>query len=126
MIKIALFALVALVIIVVLRQYHPEYALLAATLSGAGILIFLVSQLAQPLCSLTEMLWNYGVSKEHTSYILKSLGICVITKFSTELCNDFGQTSLGTKVEMAGKITLLIISLPILQNILEVGLSLLR
>lgn len=126
MIKIALFALVALVIIVVLRQYHPEYALLAATLSGAGILIFLVSQLAQPLFSLTEMLWNYGVSKEHTSYILKSLGICVITKFSTELCNDFGQTSLGTKVEMAGKITLLIISLPILQNILEVGLSLLR
>ncbi len=126
MIKIALFALVALVIIVVLRQYHPEYALLAATLSGAGILIFLVSQLAKPLFSLTEMLWNYGVSKEHTSYILKSLGICVITKFSTELCNDFGQTSLGTKVEMAGKITLLIISLPILQNILEVGLSLLR
>jgi hypothetical protein len=41
------------------------------------------------------------------------------------LCADFGQTSLGEKVQMAGKVALLVLSLPILQNILEVGLSLL-
>lgn len=125
MIKIALFTLIALVVIIVLRQYHPEYALLTATLAGGIILIFLITELANPLFALTDMLKEYGVSGGHTSYILKSLGICIITKFSVDLCNDFGQTSLGSKVEMAGKITLLVLSLPILQNILEVGLSLL-
>lgn len=125
MIKIALFALIALVVVIVLRQYHPEYALLTATVSGGIILIFLLAKLTEPIFALTDLLSEYGVSKGHISYILKSLGICIITKFSADLCNDFGQTSLGSKVEMAGKVTLLILSLPILKNILGVGLSLL-
>ncbi len=125
MIKIAIFALVALVIIVVLRQYHPEYALIATVTAGGIILIFLVYQLAAPLFTLIKMLNSYGVSEGLTSYILKALGICIITNFSVGLCSDFGQSSLAAKVEMAGKIAILIISLPILENILEVGLSLL-
>lgn len=125
MIKIALFALVSLIIIVVLRQYHPEYALLTAVISGGLILIFLSLELASPLFTLIKMLNSYGVSNGLTSYILKALGICILTNFSVGLCTDFGQTSLAAKVEMAGKVAILILSLPILQNILEVGLSLL-
>lgn len=125
MIKIALFALISLIIIVVLRQYHPEYALLTAVISGGLILIFLSLELASPLFTLIKMLNSYGVSNGLTSYILKALGICILTNFSVGLCTDFGQTSLAAKVEMAGKVAILILSLPILQNILEVGLSLL-
>ena len=125
MIKIALFALVSLIIIVVLRQYHPEYALLTAVISGGLILIFLSLELASPLFTLIKMLNSYGVSNGLTSYILKALGICILTNFSVGICTDFGQTSLAAKVEMAGKVAILILSLPILQNILEVGLSLL-
>ena len=125
MIKIALFALVSLIIIVVLRQYHPEYALLTAVISGGLILIFLSLELASPLFTLIKMLNSYGVSNGLTSYILKALGICILTNFSVGLCTDFGQTSLAAKVEMAGKVAILILSLPILQNILEIGLSLL-
>jgi len=125
MIKIALFALVVLVVIVLLRQYHPEYALMAALVGGGIILIFISVQLAEPLFTLLKMLASYGAPEELTGYILKALGICIITKFSADMCSDFGQTSLAGKVEMAGKIALLLLSLPILQNILEVGLSLL-
>lgn len=125
MIKIALFALVALVAIVILRQYHPEYALLTTVLAGGIIFGVLTLNITESIFDLIKMLESYGVSRGLTSYILKALGICIITKFSTDLCNDFGQTSLGGKVEMAGKISLLALSLPILKNILEVGLSLL-
>ena len=125
MIKVAIFAIVALIVIVVLRQYHPEYALIATVASGGIILIFLVYKLASPLVSLFEMLNSYGVDDGLTSYILKTLGICIITNFSVGICTDFGQTSLAAKVEMAGKAAIFILSLPILKNILEVGLSLL-
>lgn len=125
MIKISLFALVALIIIVVLRQYHPEYALIATVAAGGIILISLVYQLTTPLFALIKTLNSYGVSEGLTGYILKALGICIITNFSVGLCTDFGQTSLAAKVEMAGKVAILIISLPVLENILEVGLSLL-
>ena len=125
MVKIALFALVALVVIVVLRQYHPEYALLVAVTAGGILLVFLALELASPIFTLIKLLEEYGSPQTLTGYILKALGICIITRFSADLCTDFGQTSLATKVEMAGKITLLLLSIPILQSILEVGLSLL-
>lgn len=125
MVKVAVFALVALIIIVILRQYHPEYALIATVVSGGIILIFLVYELASPLVSLLKILSSYGVSDGLTGYILKALGICIITNFSVGICTDFGQTSLAAKVEMAGKVAIFILSLPILENILEVGLSLL-
>lgn len=123
MIKVALFALAALIIIVILRQYHPEYALIAAVTAGGIILVFIIAELVSPLFALTETLKTYGAPESLITYVLKALGICIITKFATDLCSDFGQTSLAGKVEMAGKITLLLLSLPILQNILEVGLS---
>lgn len=125
MIKIALFSLVALVAIIVLRKYHPEYALITAVATGAIILIFLAAQILSPLSELIEALNSYGVERGLTSYVIKALGICIITNFSVGLCDDFGQSSLAEKVEMAGKATLLVLSMPILQNILEVGLSLL-
>lgn len=125
MIKIAVFAIVSLLVIVLLRKHHPEYALIAAVASGGIILIFIGLQLATPLFSLLEMLDAYGTPKELKTYILKALGICIITKFAADLSTDFGQSSLAGKVEMAGKIALLLLSLPILKNILEVGLSLL-
>ena len=125
MIKIALFALITLIIIVILRQYHPEYSLLAAVISGGIILIFLVVELANPILTLLKILNSYGVNSQLTEYVLKSLGICIITNFSVGICTDFGQTSLAAKVEMAGKVAIFILSLPILENILEVGLSLL-
>lgn len=125
MIKIALFALVALITIIILRQHHPEFALLTAVASGGIILTFLGYELISPIFELLKTLRSYGVSNDLISYILKALGICIIANFSVSLCNDFGQTSLAAKVEMAGKVALLILSLPILQNILEVGLSLL-
>lgn len=125
MIKIVAFVLITLILVFFLRQYRPEYSLIAAVTAGGIILIFLLLQLANPLLELFKLLNSYGVDSELTSYLLKALGICITTKFATELCSDFGQSSLSGKVEMAGKISLLIISLPIIKSILNTGLSLL-
>ena len=125
MVKFVLFALVTLIVIVILRSYHPEYALLVAIASGGILLIFIALELYKPLGDLINTLNSYGVDGGLTEYIIKALGLCIITNFSVGLCADFGQTSLGEKVQMAGKVALLVLSLPILQNILEVGLSLL-
>lgn len=125
MIKITIFTLIALILVLFLRQYRPEYSLIAAVAAGAIIIIFLLLEVANPLLELFGLLTSYGIEKELTAYLLKALGICIITKFATELCLDFGQSSLSGKVEMAGKVSILIISLPIIKSILNAGLSLL-
>lgn len=125
MVKFALFALVALVVILMLKQYHPEYALITAICSGGILLIFILLELLEPLRTLLDTLTSYGVERGLCDYVIKAAGICIATNFSVGLCADFGQSSLAEKVQMTGKVALLILSLPILQNILEVGFSLL-
>ena len=58
--------------------------------------------------------------------VLKSLGICYITSFSADMCKDFGQTSLAGKIELAGKIAVVVISIPLINEILNSALELIE
>lgn len=125
MIKITVFCLTALIIVVFLRQIKPEYSLIATVTAGATVLIYLAVELYSPLTEILNKLNSYGISNNLTSYILKALGICLITKFGAELCTDFGQSSLAGKVELAGKTAVFILSVPLIEEILNTGINLL-
>ncbi len=116
--------LVSLTLILLLRESHPAYAMLTAAVTGAIVLITLLQAAYDPVAYWFSKLTAYGVKSEFVTYLLKAFGLCYITKFAAELCQDFGQTSLSSKVELAGRVALFLLSLPLLQQILEVGLSL--
>lgn len=125
MIKIIIFCLTALILVVFLRQIKPEYSLIATVTAGAAVLIYLAVELYTPLLKILDRLNSYGISNSLTAYILKAMGICLITKFGAELCTDFGQSSLASKVELAGKTAVFILSLPLIEEILNTGINLL-
>lgn len=124
MFRIAIFAIVCLIFILFLKSYRSEYAILAAAVAGGMILLFAIKEIYTPLNDLLQTLESYGVKKELTVYLLKTVGICFLTKFSSELCADFGQTSLCSKVELAGRCAIFILSIPFIKGILNTGLSL--
>ena len=62
---------------------------------------------------------NSGIKAEYMEIMLKSLGICYLTQFSSDICTDFGQTSLASKIELCGKLTLSALSIPLLISIVE-------
>lgn len=125
MVAIFAFALVSLLICLVLRQSHPAYALLVVAVAGIILLVRVLTVLYSPLQELLGFLQEYGLKSEMISYLLKSLGICYLTKFAGDLCADFGQTSLAGKVELTGRVMLFALSVPMIRQILEWGLSLL-
>ena len=51
--------------------------------------------------------------------ILKVLAVAYITDFTAQLCRDAGEASIGSKVELAGKIIIFYLAMPILTAILE-------
>lgn len=124
MIKTVIFVLIALVLIIFLKEYRSEFAVILAAVVGAVILIVTVIEIYKPIESLFSVLEENGVNSAFTEYLLKTVGICYITGFSSDLCSDFGQTSLANKVELAGRAAIFILSLPIIENVLNMGLSL--
>ena len=112
------FAIVAAVLCILLRQYKPEYALLVSVAAGAVILAMLISDL-QTVFDEINMLANSGIiQQEYINLLLKAMGICFVTQIASDVCKDAGESAISSKLEIAGKITVLSISLPLFRQVL--------
>lgn len=112
-------ALLSAITIALVRQYKPELALPLAVASGALLLVASLKSFLPVFTSLKELAENSGIKAEYFKIMLKALGICYITQFASEVCVDFGQTSLGSKIELCGKLALAAISLPLVISLIK-------
>ncbi len=124
MFKVIAFSLITLFLVLILRNHSSGYALLLSVLAGSLALIFITGEIYPHLKELQDRLSDFGVNSYLTKYLFKVFGICYITRFAAELCEDFGQTSLSGKIDFAGRATVLILSLPLLSSVLEIATSL--
>lgn len=104
---------------VLLKRYQPEYALAAILFGGAVILFFLVSDIGEILDTLSELISAGGVSPENTALIFKALGVGYVTQFASEICSDCGEKGISSKVELAGRLTVVGLCLPVVSAFLE-------
>ncbi|MBD5117247.1 MAG: stage III sporulation protein AD [Ruminococcaceae bacterium] len=117
---IASVALIAAVLSIVLKQYKPEYSLFISI--AAGILIFLsVIAVIEPIISfigeLTDMAGLEGIYGE---VLIKALAICYITQLACDCCKDAGENAIAGKLQIAGKIAVLLIALPMFKSLVEI------
>lgn len=62
---------------------------------------------------------NAHVNMVYVETILKIIGIAYIAEFGAQITKDAGQGSLASKIELAGKILILALAIPILTVIIE-------
>lgn len=116
---IAALALISAILAVILHQYKPEYAMLLSAAAGCGILLLLLSALAPAIEQLQTIMGRAGLSMAYFKILLKGLGVCYLSQFAGDLCRDAGQTSLAGKVELAGKISVVLLALPVAMDMME-------
>ena len=110
-------------IILLLKQYKPEYAMLAAAAASGTLLIYLLSFVFPAVEEIQNILSGVNVNNEHFTLVLKSVGICYVAQFAADICRDFGQTSVASKIELAGKIAVVTLSLPLIKEIMQITLQ---
>ena len=112
-------ALITAFIVIFINQYRPEFSSLTIT-AASVIILTIVAKNALPLINeYFGVAKNSGISSELFTIIIKCVGISYMTAFTSDLCKDFGQNSLCSKVEMAGKISVIIIASPLIIKIIE-------
>lgn len=65
-----------------------------------------------------------NVNMVYLETILKIIGIAYIAEFASQITKDAGQGSLSSKIELAGKIIILAMAIPILTVMIETILNL--
>lgn len=111
------------VVVLVLRQYKPEYAIAVVIISSVVILMLLIRQTLPIFDVVRDLMNKANFSLEHIEILIKCLGICYVTKFAGDICLDCGQSSLASKVDLAGKIAILVVSIPLFVTLIDIASS---
>lgn len=111
--------IVAAVIIIVLRVQKPEIAVLASIVTGIVIFMLLASKLSAVIDLLQSYANKADIKPVYFNTILKITGIAYITEFGAEVCKDAGESSIASKVELAGRVTIIILAVPIITSLLD-------
>lgn len=112
--------LVGMVFSVLLRQYKPEYAIFVSLAVGILIIWKLCEQLFPIFEQMEKMMSGANLSVEYIGILVKSLGICYLTQLASDACRDAGETAISSKVELAGKVTVLSLGMPLFGKLLEI------
>jgi stage III sporulation protein AD len=112
--------IVAAALAVVLRQHRPEFALLLSLAAGIFILLRLIGFLTPVVDELRGLLSSSALPGEYMTILVKALGICFLTQIAADACKDAGETAIAAKVELAGKISVLAVSLPLFREVMVV------
>lgn len=118
-IKIIGIGLTALIIVIILKQYKPEFALYVSILAGAFILILSLSQISGVINLLKSLASKANINSEFLGIILKITGIAILTEFAVSICKDSGESAIANKIDIGGKVMIITISIPIISSLLE-------
>lgn len=118
LVKIIGAAFVTAIAGILLKNTKPELSF-AVTVTGIiVILLFLVDILKDSLGVITEVVSLTGIENGLVRVLLKIVGIGYLTEFSVGILQDFGVSSVADKVSLAGKLTILVLSLPVVESLL--------
>lgn len=113
-------AIVTAVLAVMLRSQSPHSAMLLSVAAGAIIILSLLKNLPDTLSGIQSVLSDGGIDTADIAILLKVMGICFVTEFTCDCVTEAGLLSLSTNISFAGKILVLLTSLPLFQNIISV------
>ena len=124
-IKIIGIALVAVIIIIILKQYRPEFAIYVSIITGILILLLVTDKLTDIINLLNSIASRSSVNMEFLTLLIKITGIAFLAEFAVSICKDSGETAIANKVEIGSKILIIAMSIPIISALLEIILKIL-
>ena len=115
---------VAAAICILVKQYKPEFAMLVSLCSGILIFSLVILNLSPVLAQIQSYTAKASLDNEHFKILLKSLGVCYISSIASDTCKDAGQTAIAGKIELAAKVAVILLSLPLFGKIVDYSLDL--
>lgn len=117
--QVVIIAIVATLLIAVIKAQRPELAILLSVAAGVLILAFAAAYLDSIVSILREITNRVNLDLAFVNIILKIVAVAYLCEFGAQVCKDAGEAAIATKVELAGKILIVYLASPILLSLLN-------
>jgi stage III sporulation protein AD len=116
-VKICGIAIICAIICILVKNYQSGF-IVPTRIAGMIILYSAVILLLSPLVKYLLGIMDGTISAEHIELIVKSMSIAYITQATSEICKECGENSLATGVDTIGKMEILILAIPLIENLI--------
>lgn len=123
--QIAGIGIIAALLAIIIKQQRPDLALLVSLAAGAFIFVMVLGNVRAVVAGIEQMAERANLNAIYLTTVLKVVGIAYIAEFGSQICSDAGEKAIASKIELGGKILIMVLSLPILTALMEVILNIL-
>lgn len=111
--------IVAAILATLLKQYCKEQAMLCTVSACVAVGLAATSYLTPIAETMGTLFAKTQLPNAYLELLWKALGICYLTAIAGDLCQDCGESALARTVELWGRLTLVLLSLPLLETLLK-------
>ena len=110
-------------LLVIQKDAGGKYTTLLLTAGGIFLLYFFLERIS-PVFSLVGEYMKVGQMGEQGELLLKALAVGYLIKIGGDTCRDLGAEGIAAKLELCGRAELLLLSLPLLSELIATAFSL--
>ena len=124
-VKIIGVGLISLIIIIILKQYRPEFTIYVSIIAGVIIILMITDSISGIITMLQDIASKANINSQFLKILIKITGIAILTEFAVSICKDSGESAVASKVDIGGKVIIISMSIPIIRALLETVLKIL-
>ncbi|MBE7054150.1 MAG: stage III sporulation protein AD [Ruminococcaceae bacterium] len=123
-IQISALAIITTILSVILRKSAAEFSIYLSLIFGTFVFISITKYIGNISNSVYELVGKFNLNSEFFAIILKIVVVSYICEFASTICEDAGEKSNAAKVEFAGKIIIIALTIPIIISLADLILTL--
>ena len=112
MLKILLISIIGIIVINMIKQYCPEYAIIATVGVSICLLWVVLGKLSFLMDEIGDMKGSLNIDSKLSSDAAKLILIAYARKFGCDICCDFGYKSISDKVDVFARIAAGVVLIP--------------
>ena len=122
--KLFALALVAAMLITLFRKWGSDFATLLKVTAGALVASAALVGIV-PIVEYMRSLGEVSLPWETVEGLLRILAVAIVTHICATICRDCGESTLGGYLELGGKVEIIALTLPMIEEIVEVATGML-
>lgn len=123
---IIIFCIIATFLAITLKKTQEEFAIALTIVVGIIVFFVIFDKIAYIVDKINEISNRVQFSNSYVRILIKMTGVALLSDYTANICKDSGQTSIAAKIEFAGKILILFLSIPLIISLLDIILKLFR
>lgn len=117
--QLASIGLIATVLISVLKPHAPQFGMLVGVVAGIALMGTVLVGMQSVIHTLAQLASSAKVDSGFLGTVLRILGIAYIIEFAAQIARDANEGALASKIELAGKVGIVVLAVPIMNDVVQ-------